>query len=70
MTINKAFISGQDISQNFDTVVEMLAEPPITSEENNPPLAPNKLCGYYNATLDGVQLYITDSSGRFFLRVR
>jgi len=70
MAIQRPYITTTEISQNYDSVIDMLAQAPDVNALIDPPTLPNKLFGYYNGVTDGVQLYVTNSQGTYYVRVR
>ena len=69
MAIQRSNIAAQSIRQNYDIAIRMLSAPP-TSEYLDVVQAPNIMYGFYNAALDQVQLYIVDSTGRRYVKVK
>jgi len=70
MAINRTSITAEDIRVNTDIAVQMLANRPDTSATLVTPVTPNLLVGYYNNTLNVVELYVTSGSGYNYIRVR
>ena len=70
MAINQSNLAAQDITQNYAVAIKMLASKPDTNEYFETPIAPNILYGYYNDAYDYVELYITDTSGRRYVKVK
>ena len=69
MAINRSSISAQSIRENTDLTIEILNELPNTSAYLDTPVTPNVLFGFYNHILDKVQLYVSDPTGRRFLKI-
>ena len=69
MTINRAFVSSQDISTVTNATIEILDVRPDTSTVLTVPETPNRLVGYYDSTLQGVELYVVDRSGLRWIRI-
>lgn len=69
MPINNSNIAAQSIRQNHDIAIRMLPTAP-TGEYLDVEQIPNTLCGFYNAALDRVQLYVIDATGRRYVRVK
>lgn len=70
MAVDKPYFTTTSISQNYDSVIDMLSQAPDLNTQIDPPRPPNKLYGYYNAVTDGIQLYVTNSNGTSYIRVR
>ena len=70
MAINRTSITADDIRQNYDVAIKMLATQPSTTEILETPVSPNVLVGYYNAVLNVVELYVTSSNGYNYIRVK
>ena len=69
MAINRVSLTAQSI-QNTDLSIKMLGELPDTAQYLDTPVTPNVMVGYYNAITDTVQLYVTDQTGRRYIKVR
>jgi len=69
MAINRTSITAQSIKENTDLTVQLLALPPSTTQYLETPVEPNTLVGFYNDVLDAVELYVTDATGRRYIRV-
>ena len=70
MAINRTSITADDIRQNYDVAIQILADRPSTTERLDSPVSPNMLVGYYNDVLNVVELYITSASGFNYIRVK
>ena len=70
MAINRTSITANDIRQNYDVAIKMLANRPSTTEILETPVSPNVLVGYYNDVLNVVELYVTSSNGYNYIRVK
>ena len=70
MTIQRSFVGTQAISQNTEITIELLQSPPNTAEYLNVPVSPHTLVGFYNDVLDAVELYVTDGTGRRYIKVQ
>lgn len=68
MAINRVSFSAQSIEDNTEITLELLASPPDTTAYLETPVAANRLYGYYNS-LGFVELYITDTTGRRYIKV-
>lgn len=69
MAINRVSMTSQSVENNYTVTIEIVAQPPDPSVLNNPLETPGKIIGFYDATLDGVRLYIVDNSGLRWLPV-
>ena len=70
MAINRSSISAQPVTQNYDFSIPMKQSRPEEGVLIDPPVAPNTLCGYYNDTIQAVELFVTDFSGTYYIKVR
>ena len=69
MAINRSFVGTQDISTVTNATIEIVLDRPDTTTVLSVPEKPNRLVGYYNAALNGVELYVVDRSGLRWLRI-
>ena len=69
MAINRSSISAKSIREDTDLTIVLLQAPPNTQQYLDVPVAPNVLVGFYNDVTDVVQLYVTDATGRRYIRV-
>lgn len=70
MAINPSSIASASITQdNFDIPIEILGFRPALGQYYATATTPNKLVGYYDSINDVVELYLTDNTGRRYLRV-
>jgi len=69
MAINRVSLTAQSI-QDTDLSIKMLGELPDTTKYLDTPVPPNIMVGYYNAITDTVQLYVTDQTGRRYIKVQ
>ena len=71
MAINRSSFSGESVTTNTDTTVEVLEQrPPGPDSVLETGLPPGKLYAYYDAASDRVTLYIISASGLRFLPVQ
>jgi len=70
MGINTTSLSATPLTGNTDITLELLQVRPDTAAYYDPPVTPNKMVGYFNNLVGGVELYITDAQGRRYIRVR
>ena len=70
MAINRSNIAAQDITQNHDISIRLLSSKPDVREYLETPVTPNLLCGYFNDATDTVELYLTDGTGRRYIKVK
>ena len=69
MAINRTFISAQDITQDPSFSIKLAATRPDTTVYLDTPVEPNVMIGFYDSTLNVVQLYVTDPTGRRYIKV-
>lgn len=69
MGISRVSFTSQSIKANTDITIEMLESKPDTRAYLDTPVVPNVLCGFFNDATDSVELYITDSTGRRYIKV-
>lgn len=69
MAINRPVITATPISQNTQITIEMLLARPELGTNLDVAVSPNTLYGWYNATVDKVELYISDINGLRWLRI-
>jgi hypothetical protein len=69
MAINRTSISSQDIRNNTDIAVELLATRPTIGEYLDTPVTPGILCAFINTSTGYVELYLTDPTGRRYLPI-
>lgn len=70
MPINPSAIATQSVAdQDTPAVIEMLTTQPNSSITFSPPRPPGQICGFYNGSIDGVELWVVNNSGTRFLRV-
>ena len=71
MAINPSAIGSQSVAdQSTPFVIEMLTAQPNTSDLLSPARPPGQVCGYYNGAIDAVELYVVNSAGLRFFRIR
>ena len=70
MAINRTSITAQPLLENTDITLEILQVRPNENEYLEPAITPNKMFGYFNSLAQGVELWISDSLGRRYIRVR
>lgn len=69
MAINRVSMTSESVENNYTVTIEIVSQPPDPGVLNSPPETPGKIVGFYDATLDGVRLYIVDNSGLRWLPV-
>ena len=69
MAINRTSITAQDITQDPSFSIKLAATRPDTTAYLATPVEPNVLIGFYDSTLNVVQLYVTDPTGRRYIKV-
>ena len=70
MAINRTSLSAQSIKQDVDITIQLLSTLPDTTKYLDTPVTPNIMVGYYNDITDTVQLYVTDQTGRRYIKVQ
>lgn len=68
MAIQPSFIGSQPISQNTDTTISLLQARPTSDTIIDPPLDPGLLVGYYNGSLEAVELFIVSGDGTRYIK--
>ncbi len=69
MTINRTSLSAQSIQTNTNAVIEIIYNAPQLNDPFDPPQPPGKLIGYYNGSIDMVQLYVVTPDGLFLNKI-
>lgn len=69
MAINRAFVGSQDISTVTNATIELVDVRPDVNSILSTPETPNRLVGYYNSALQGVELYVVDRSGLRWIKI-
>jgi hypothetical protein len=69
MGISRTSFSAQSITENTDISIEMLSIKPDTTKILSTAVRPSTMFGYYNDAADVVELYLSDSTGKRFIRV-
>ena len=70
MAINPINLASLNVLESdTDVVIEMLNNKPISTRYYDIATTPNKLCGYYNPETEKVELFVTDYTGRRYLKV-
>ena len=70
MAINRNSFTAQSLTENSDITLELLQVRPDVNAYYETAFAPNKMVGYFNNLVGGVELYITDATGRRYIRIR
>lgn len=68
MSIQPPYISTQPITQGVSVVIEIINFRPNNAIFIDPPKDPGLMVGYYNGSIDAVELYIVDGSGRRYIK--
>ncbi len=68
MAIQPSYISTQPISENTDTTISLITFRPTADTVISPPSSPGLLVGYYNGSLDSVELYIVSGDGTKYIK--
>lgn len=69
MAINRSSISAQAISDNTESIIEILEHRPRPEDVLDPPQTPGRLIGYYSGSSGFVELYVVSGSGLSLLRI-
>ena len=69
MAINRTSISAQDITQDPSFSIKLASTRPDTTAYLDLPVEPNVMIGFYDSNLNAVQLYVTDPTGRRYIKV-
>lgn len=69
MAINRVSFSSESIKENYDITLELLTTRPVEGEYLTTAVTPNRMVGYYNNSLDKVELFITDATGYRYIKV-
>ena len=69
MAINRSFVGTQDLTTVTNATIEIVIDRPDTGTVLTTPETPNRLVGYYNPILQGVELYVVDRSGLRWMRI-
>ena len=69
MAINRSSFSAEDITTNYSVAIQMLATKPDTRVTLATPVEPNVMFGFYNDTIDAVELYVSDPFGTRYIKV-
>lgn len=70
MPINRVSFTTQALTENTDITLEILQVRPVEGVYLSTPVTPNKMFGYFNNLVGGVELYISDSTGYRYMKVR
>lgn len=69
MAFNLPYIGSQSYEDSTDVRILLLSSRPDLTSDMLTPLNPGQLVGYYNPTVDAVELYSVDSTGYRYIRV-
>ena len=69
MAINRSSFSAEDITTNYSVAIQLLGTKPDTSVSLTTPVEPNVMFGYYNDTIDAVELYVSNAFGTRYIKV-
>ena len=69
MAINRSSLSSQSLKQNTDVTLELLVTRPVENVYLDTPVTPNRMVGYYNYSLNRVELFVTDATGYRYIKV-
>jgi hypothetical protein len=69
MAFSLPYIGSESYENSGDVRITMLTTRPDINEPMTTALPAGQLLGYYNATLDTVELYTIDSTGLNYIKV-
>lgn len=69
MSINPGYISSQPIDEDVDVTISLLTTRPSALTVIDPPKSPGLIVGFYNGSIDAVELYMVDGSGTRYIKV-
>lgn len=69
MAFNLPYIGSEVYENATDVRITLLSSQPDLNNDMATPLKTGQLLGYYNSTLDAVELYTVDSTGYRYVRV-
>jgi hypothetical protein len=69
MPIDPGYISSQPIYEDVDVTISMLPTRPDLAATITPAASPGLLVGFYNGTLDVVELYMVSADGARYIKV-
>ena len=69
MAINRSSFTTESLTTNHDIAIQMVALRPDPQEPLVTPVKPNIMVGFYNTSLNVVELFISNSSGTQYLKV-
>jgi len=69
MAINRTSFSTENLATDHDVAIQMVATRPDPQETLVTPVNPNIMIGYYNTSLNVVELFISNSGGTQYLKV-
>ena len=67
--IDNPAIIASSYEENTEVTIAMLQTRPNLALISSVKMQPNLLSGYYNASIDAVELYMTDTTGYRYLRI-
>ena len=70
MAINRVSFTTDSLKSNTDVTLELVSPRPDTTAYLDTPVTPNKMVGFYNSAIGVVELYITDGTGRRYIKVQ
>lgn len=70
MAINRTSITTKNVTETTEITLELVTTRPVDGATFTTPVTPNRLVGYFNNAIGGVELYIADATGYRYIRVR
>jgi hypothetical protein len=67
--INSTSFTSVSLESVNKAVILMVSTQPSMTEQNDPPVAPGQLIGYYNEGINKVELFVSSAGGTFWRRV-
>ena len=69
MAFNLPYLGSSTYEDSVDVRITLLSTRPDLTTDMATPLLPGQLLGYYNPSVDAVELYTIDSTGYKYVRV-
>ena len=67
--ISPTSFTSVNIANAQKAVITMVSGRPLTEVQNDPPVTPGEIIGYYNEAINKVELFVGSSGGTFWRRV-
>ncbi len=68
MSINPGYISSQPIDEDINVTISLLSTRPTPLTVIDPPQSPGLIVGFYNGSIDVVELFMVDGSGTRYIK--